>query len=95
MVALDGYAGEWPIGKDVRYDVRFAVCRDSARRSDLDNHCKHADALIGVLWADDSQIANVRAVRLAPSKADACMIVDVLPWTGPLPTLAEYLDGRG
>lgn len=90
MVALDSYADEWPTGKDVHYDVRIGVCRDSARRTDLDNHAKHVDALIGVLWADDSQIANLRVTRLNPSKTDACMIMDVLPWTGRLVTVNEY-----
>jgi hypothetical protein len=92
MVALDGYADEWPIGKDVRYDVRIIVCRDSARRTDLDNHGKHVDCLQGLVFADDSQLATMRITRAAPSKADCCMVIDVLPWTGALPSIGELLD---
>ena len=91
MVALDGYAGEWPTGKDANYDVRIAVCRATKRRGDIDNFSKqHLDACNGVLWLDDSQVKNLRVLALEPSKSEACMIVDVLPWFGRLVTVEEY-----
>lgn len=93
MVALDGYAAEWPIAPETNYDVRVGVCKATARRYDIDN-CggkQLLDSCNGVLWHDDSQVKHLRIVALAPSKADACMIVDVLPWVGALPTVAEYL----
>jgi Holliday junction resolvase RusA-like endonuclease len=93
MIALGSWAGEWPTDKATRYDVRIFLCRETAIRTDLDNAIKLAgDSLNGLVWADDSQIANVRATRAAPSKTDCCMVIDVLPWTGALPSIAELLD---
>ena len=92
MVALDGYADEWPTGKDARYDVRVGVCKATKRRYDIDN-CggkQLLDSCNGVLWHDDSQVVNLRIIALEPSKSEACMIVDVLPWFGRLVTVAEF-----
>lgn len=93
MIALGSWAGDWPTDKSTRYDVRIFLCRETAIRTDLDNAIKLAgDSLNGLVWADDSQIANVRATRAAPSKTDCCMVIDVLPWTGALPSIGELLD---
>jgi Holliday junction resolvase RusA-like endonuclease len=51
-----------PIEGDVKVSVRFFS--GTKRRSDLDNFNKlWADALTGIVYQDDSQIADLRLVR--------------------------------
>ena len=56
-----------PLAGPLRVEVTFAL--ENRRRVDLDNLAKLAlDALNGLWWADDSQIAELRATKRVVGK---------------------------
>lgn len=53
----------WPM--DQRYRVSIVVCSATAHRTDIDNLAKcPIDACNKILWNDDSQIDDLRIVRV-------------------------------
>jgi Holliday junction resolvase RusA-like endonuclease len=82
----------WP--GDARYRVQVWCRHTNRQRQDLDNVVKlgTGDALIGVLWNDDSQVDEIHAYRLPPCKLTAGLHVIVTVLGQDIPANVAVLD---
>lgn len=71
----------WPRITPLRGDVAVSITWYRARKAgDVDGRIKSAlDLLRGIAYADDAQVADVRAVRIDDPTERARLVVDVWP----------------